>query len=72
MYNSIDEGLAIIEMIFDKDNNPVDFRFIELNPAYEKQTGTKLKDVIGKTAKELKFDYENVWYEIFCKVSLTG
>ncbi len=72
LFNSIDEGLAIIEMLFDKSNNPVDFRFIELNPAYEKQTGTKIKDIVGKTATELKLDYEDVWYEIYGKVALTG
>ena len=72
LYNSIDEGLAIIEMIFDKDNNPVDFRHIELNPAFEKQMGIKIKNALGKTAKELKFGFEDAWYEIFGKVVLTG
>ena len=72
LYNSIDEGLAIIEMIFDKDNNPVNFRHIELNPAFEKQMGIKIKNALGKTAKELKFGFEDAWYEIFGKVVLTG
>jgi PAS domain S-box-containing protein len=72
LYNSIDEGLAIVEVIFDKENKPVNLRFIELNPAYEKQTGIKNKNVVGKTAKELKFDIEDFWYETYGKVALTG
>ncbi len=72
LYNSIDEGFAIVEVIFDKENKPVDFRYVELNPAYEKVTGIKNKDVLGKTAKELKFDFEDFWYETYGKVDLTG
>ncbi|MDF2948906.1 MAG: histidine kinase [Sedimentibacter sp.] len=72
LYNSIDEGLAIIEVIFDEKNKPVDFRYIELNPAYEKQTGLVNEKILGKTAKELKFDFDDFWYETYSKVALTG
>jgi signal transduction histidine kinase len=71
LYNSIDEGLAIVEVIFDKENKPYDFRYIELNPAYEKITGIINKNVLGKTAKELKLDFEDFLYETFGKVALT-
>ncbi len=72
LFNSIDEGLAVIEVIFDKENKPEDFRFIELNPACEKQMGSINKYVIGKTTKELKCDFEDFWHETFGKVALTG
>lgn len=72
LFDSIDEGLAIEDVIFDIENKPVDRRFVELNPAYEKQTGIINKDVIGKTAKEMKLDFEDYWYETFGKVALTG
>jgi PAS domain S-box-containing protein len=72
LYNSIDEGFAIVDVIFDSDNKPVDFKFVELNPAYEKQTGIIIKDILGKTAKELGFDFEDSWYEIYGRVALTG
>ena len=72
LYNSIDEGFAIVDVIFDKENKPYDFRYVELNPAYEKLTGIKGKDVIGKTAKELKLDFEDYRYETFGKVAVTG
>jgi len=72
LFNSIDEGLAIEDVIFDIENKPVDFRFIELNPAYEKQTGIIIKDVLGKSAKELGFDLEDFWYEACGKVALKG
>lgn len=72
LFNSIDEGLAIEDVIFDIENKPVDFRFVELNPAYEKHTGIKIKDILGKTAKEFGFIIDDFWYEICGKVALTG
>ena len=37
LFNSIDEGFCIIDLIFDADGAPVDFRFLEVNPSFEKQ-----------------------------------
>jgi PAS domain-containing protein len=39
LFNSIDEGFCVIEVLFDDANQPVDYRFLEVNPAFEKQTG---------------------------------
>jgi PAS domain S-box-containing protein len=57
-------------MIFEAANRPVDYRFLEINPMFEKQTG--LKDAMGKTARELVPDLEALWFEIYGKVALTG
>ena len=40
------EGFCIIEMVFDAQGRPVDYRFLEVNPAFEEQTG--LHDARGK------------------------
>ena len=47
--DSMDEGLAVIQIIVDDAGVPVDYRFLEVNPAFERQTG--LVDAIGKTAR---------------------
>ncbi len=39
LFESIDEGFCIIEMIFGANGKPIDYRFLETNPAFEKQTG---------------------------------
>ena len=67
---SMDEGLAVIQIIVDDANKPVDYRFMEVNPAFERQTG--LIDSIGKTARELVPDLEERWFEMYGKVALTG
>ena len=46
LFNMMDEGFCVIEMIFDAEDRPVDYRFLEINAAFEKQTG--LHDAKGK------------------------
>jgi len=41
LFDSIDEGYCIVEMIFDARENPVDFRFLQINPSFERQTGLR-------------------------------
>jgi signal transduction histidine kinase/PAS domain-containing protein len=70
LFDAIDEGFCIVEMIFDALRVPVDYRFLEMNAAFEHHTG--LKDAIGKTARELVPNLERFWFETYGKVALTG
>ena len=70
LFNSMDEGFCIIEMLFDENEKPIDYIFIEANPAFKKQTG--LDNVVGKRVRELIPTNEEYWYEIYGKVALTG
>ncbi|HXE42981.1 MAG TPA: PAS domain S-box protein, partial [Candidatus Baltobacteraceae bacterium] len=70
LFESIDEGFCIIEMIFDDKQKPVDYRFLQINPSFEKQTG--LRDALGKTMRELAPQHEEHWFEIYGRVAMTG
>ena len=70
LFNTMNEGFCIIEMLFDENEKPIDYIFIEANPAFENQTG--LSNVIGKRIRELIPANEEFWYEIYGKVALTG
>ena len=70
LFNSIDEGFCIIEVIFDPLNNPIDYRFIDLNPSFIKQSG--LKHALGKRMRDLVPNLDPQWYEIYGKVVTTG
>jgi PAS domain S-box-containing protein len=70
LFNSIDEGFCIVEVIFDRDNQPVDYRFLEVNPSFEKQTG--LAGAKGKKMRELAPRHEDYWFEIYGGIALTG
>jgi PAS domain S-box-containing protein len=70
LFNSIDQGFCIIEMLFDEHTKPVDYRFVMINTSFEKQTG--LCNVVGKRMRELAPAHEDHWFEIYGKVALTG
>lgn len=70
LFESIDEGFCVLEMIFDEADQPLDYRFLEANPMFERLTG--LQDAIGKTARELVPNLEDHWFEIYGKVALSG
>ncbi len=70
LFDSIDSGFCIVEMIFDELDNAIDYRYLEVNPSFEKQTG--LADPIGKKVSELLPNLDPHWFEIFGKIALTG
>ncbi|MDP2441814.1 MAG: ATP-binding protein [Polaromonas sp.] len=70
LFNSMDEGFCIIEVIFDDHQKPADYRFLEVNPPFEKQSG--LHGVTGKRILELVPDFDASWIEIYGKVLRTG
>jgi len=72
LFNYMDEGVCIIEPLYGEDNKPCDVRYLEVNPAFEKQSGIKSNNIKGRTAKELNIDFEEVWYDVLDKVLTTG
>lgn len=70
LFESIDEGFCIVEMIFDAQGKPVDYRFLEVNPAFARQTG--IDAAVGRTMREIAPAHEAHWFEIFGRVAMTG
>jgi PAS domain S-box-containing protein len=70
LFESIDEGFCIVEVIFDGAGQPVDYRFLEVNPAFERHTG--LHDAAGKRMRELEPRHEEHWFETYGRIALTG
>lgn len=70
LFDTMDEGFCVLEMIYDEQQKVVDYRFIEINKEFEKQTG--LQNALGKTILELVPDHDVIWFGIFEKVVKTG
>ena len=69
LVNNMQQGFCIIEVIFDDADNAIDYRFLETNPVFEKQTG--LLNAVGKTIKELEPAQEEHWFQIYGDVVKT-
>jgi PAS domain S-box-containing protein len=72
LFDRMLNGFAICEIICDGAGRPVDFRYLEINPAFERNTGLKNADVAGKTVLELLPETEGYWIDNFGKVALSG
>lgn len=70
LFDSTNEGLCIIEVLFDADEQPVDYRFLETNPPFDELTG--LRDAAGKRIHELDVDHNDYWIEKYGAVAQTG
>ena len=70
LFDNMEEGFALHEIITDESGAPIDYRFINVNDAFKESTG--LKDVEGKTIKELIPETESTWIRKYGSVALTG
>ena len=70
LIEAIDEGFALIEMVWDANGNAIDHRFLEVNPGFERMSG--LANATGKTVMELVPGFELWWVERFGQVVRTG
>ncbi|MFO7817308.1 MAG: PAS domain S-box protein [Desulfovibrionales bacterium] len=72
LFTKMLDGFALHQIIHDKDHNPVDYRFLSVNPAFEALTGLKNKEIAGKTVLEVLPNTEKYWIEKYGKVVQTG
>ncbi|HEX7586758.1 MAG TPA: PAS domain S-box protein, partial [Anaerolineae bacterium] len=72
LFENMEEGFALHEIITDENGHPIDFRFLDANAAYERHTGLKPKDCIGKTVREIMPQVDPRQIENYGKVALTG
>lgn len=72
LFNQMQEGFALHEIILDEQGQPSDYRFLAANPAFERLTKLKAKDIIGKTVLQVMPQTEKHWIETYGKVALTG
>ena len=66
------DGFALHEIIVDDIGVPVNYRFLAVNPAFERITGLKAADIIGHTVFDIMPDTEMRWIETYGKVALNG
>ncbi|WP_324671332.1 PAS domain-containing protein [Hymenobacter sp. GOD-10R] len=70
LFNSIDEGFILIDLLFDGAGKAVDGRFLEANRVLEQQTG--LTDIVGKTLLEVLPDMGPALVAQYEHVAQTG
>jgi PAS domain S-box-containing protein len=72
LFEAMTEGFALHEIICDEGGRPCDYRFLDVNPAFERLTGLKRTDLLGRCVREVLPGTESYWIENYGKVALTG
>jgi len=72
LFKEMLNGFAQHEIICDENGKPVDYRFLAINPAFERLTGLKAEQAVGRTVREIMPDLEQKWIDIYGQVALSG
>jgi PAS domain S-box-containing protein len=72
LFREMLEGFALHGIICDDAGAPVDYRFLAVNQAFERMTGLKASELIGRTVLEVMPGTERHWIETYGRVAISG
>ncbi len=72
LYSSMNEGVALHEILYDQEGNPSDYRILDVNPAYESIFGVKKEQVVGRVGSSLYASVPPPYLGIYEQVARTG
>ena len=75
LFENMIDGFAFHKIVVDEKGKPVDYVFLEVNSAFERLTGLKKQDIVGKRVTEAIPGIENDpsdWISVYGRVALTG
>ncbi len=72
LLDTLAEGYALHEAVFDAEGKPVDFIYRDINPAFEQLLGLRRHEVIDRKVLEILPSTEPHWLEVFGRVAMGG
>jgi PAS domain S-box-containing protein len=72
LFTHMTAGSALHEIVYDRSQNPVDYRLLDVNPAYGRILGLKRENIIGKTSREVYSSDEPPFLDTYARVASTG
>ncbi|MFD1017194.1 CheR family methyltransferase [Winogradskyella rapida] len=75
LFRNLNEGFMHAKIITNEKDEPVDWEYIDINPAFEKILNLKTEDILGKRILDLRpelKDDPNNWIAKYGKTALTG
>jgi PAS domain S-box-containing protein len=71
LIEAMNQGIANHDVIWDEHGKPVDYRYVYVNENYERMTGLKRENILGRLVSEVLPQTEAYWWEAFAEVALT-
>ncbi len=72
LFSSMAQGMAVLEIIRGEDGTPEDFRFLEVNPAYERMAGRTRDQLVGRLRNEVFPGGHAHWVAAYREIARTG
>lgn len=72
LFNNMKEGVALHQVIFNRDNKVIDYKFLRVNKSFEEITGYKSVDLVGNSVKEVMPETEDVWIKKYGEVAINN
>ncbi len=72
LFREMRNGFMLSEVICNGAAIPVDFRYLAVNPAFERMSGLQADSLLGKSALQVFPNREPGWMDHYAKVALTG
>lgn len=72
LFQHMPVGYIRHRLIYDESHRPVDYEFLEINPAFEELTGLSKQQCIGKTARQLRGKLNDELFQLYIEVATTG
>ncbi|HMV29758.1 MAG TPA: PAS domain S-box protein, partial [Anaerolineales bacterium] len=72
LFENMNEGFSLQEIITDENGQPVDFRYLDANGLFEHHSGIAPQVVIGRTAREIFPQIDPRSLQNYGRVALTG
>lgn len=72
LFDRMLEGFALHEMVYDEAGQAVDYRFLKVNPAFERMTGLQAAEIVGRTVKQVMPETEEGWIRRYAQVVSSG
>lgn len=72
LFNEMLVGCTLNEIVCNEQGTPVDRIYLEVNPAFERLTGLRKENVVGRKMREVLLQAEPFWIEKYGQVATTG
>jgi PAS domain S-box-containing protein len=72
LFSASNEGIALHDIVYDDEGRIVDYRILDVNPAYERILGIPKSRAVGALGSELYGANEPPYLDIFTRVCVTG
>ena len=72
LFNSLEEGFMLNEVIYGSDGDLMNFKILEINNSFENMFGISKKNIIGKTIRGIYPEINSNWIDACARVALNG